>query len=140
MRPLPSSEAANAVARLRDSPRPRRLLIVEDDADLTPMISRLARSVCPGVVVDWAVDVDEAIANLERHAYDAVLADYFLRGYQQGIALQELCARSRGTFFAMMSGLPAAELRRQTGELRFPFLAKPFTNARCREFLAMALA
>jgi len=119
---------------------PARLLVVEDDLDLSIVFARVARSVLPGVLIDWTVEYEEALGFLRQNQYDAVIADYLLRGMYSGLALYPHCLiRQPRAAFAVMSAYPMTNVLATRGPRRCPFLRKPFTIAECRDFLTRML-
>jgi CheY-like chemotaxis protein len=100
-----------------------RILLVEDDPDVRPMMQHVLLSA--DYEVDVAVTVAEATARLERHAYDLVVADGRLPD-GTGIAVADR-AKALGvkTLVVTAYGLqfPAAELRRH------PYALKPVRAA-----------
>jgi DNA-binding NtrC family response regulator len=100
-----------------------RILLVEDDPDVRPLLEHvlaMARH-----AVDVAVTVAEACALLGARTYDLVLADGLLPD-GTGIAVAD-CAVALGTRALIITGhalqLPAADLRRHE------YLLKPVRPA-----------
>lgn len=108
-----------------------RMLVIEDDLQLLPLIARAAQGIDPDLVIDWAVDRDEARSAMLESQYDAVLADYLLPGSPSGFTVHRDCRRLQPhSRFAMMSSM----------DIPIPvgchgFLKKPFGIVGCREFL-----
>ncbi|RMG16638.1 MAG: sensor histidine kinase [Deltaproteobacteria bacterium] len=67
---------------------PTRVLLIDDDPDLPPLIEALLASI-PGArwVVEWVADPEEAAARLSRGGADVALLDVRLRGGASGLDL-----------------------------------------------------
>ena len=125
---LPPPKSIEIRPRLR-SPR---LLVIEDDPSIIPLLTRALIQLDPDIVLDWACNADEGRSALASCDYDAVLADFMLADSESGLALYEDCqALQPDACFAMMSALPI-----RLPERRFRFLRKPFDVDDCRRFLA----
>ena len=111
----------------------KRLLIVEDDTDMSLLLNRIARELDRDLVVRSVRSVHEATAMLEEETgFDLVLADFMLADSRNGWELRDLCAdRAPNSRFALMSSMP----------LDFPdfkqeaFLQKPFSPGEATDFL-----
>jgi DNA-binding NtrC family response regulator len=118
-----------------------RILVVEDDRELEPLVRRAAATLRPVARVDWCTSTEEAHALLEMRFYDAVLADWNLEGAHAGLALRVDCWQLQPqAVFAMTSSYPLSSYLHSVGRPGIPFLAKPFDVWGCREFLASLLA
>ena len=111
----------------------RRILLVEDDRDIWPVIRRIASQIDSEAIVDC---VPDAISAVERMSgddeYDVVLADFLLEGTRSGYWLEARCqALQPRARFVMMSAMPLAA----PGIDESAFLRKPFTANECRSFL-----
>lgn len=145
--PSPSTGFQRQTPRLTDSlPELLRLhgprmLVVEDDRDLEPLVRRAAESIRPCVSVDWCTSVEQARCLLRIAYYDVVLADYQLEGEQAGLALRRDCWELQPqAVFAMTSAYPLPDYLHSVGHPGCPFLAKPFDVWTCRRFVSSLLA
>ncbi|MEW5787952.1 MAG: response regulator transcription factor [Pseudomonadota bacterium] len=87
-------------------PAPRRILLVEDDADIAEILRlNLADE---GFVVDWAGDGESGLARLEAQSHDALILDLML----PGIDGLEVCRRVR----AMPRYTPIIIISARSGE------------------------
>lgn len=119
-RPHPSMSPAERL-------RPRRMLVVEDDRDLEPLVRRAMAALDPPVEVDWCSATPLAYGYLARGFYDLVLVDYLLEGSRAGITLRSACWELQPqAVFAMTSCYPLTEYLRSVGRPGTPFLPKPF--------------
>jgi CheY-like chemotaxis protein len=110
----------------------KRILIVEDDADVRRCIARFVYRL-GGEAVTVASGPD-AFQSFRPRQFDVVLTDVDLKEGMDGIAVaKELLAQEPGLRVVVMSGNPKNEALAQNAGLR-DFLAKPF------HFSALALA
>jgi DNA-binding NtrC family response regulator len=117
-----------------------RILVVEDDRELEPLVRRAASGLEPAARIDWCTSTEQAHTLLAIRFYDAVLADWRLEGARAGIALRAECWQLQPqAVFAMTSSYPLSSYLHSVGRPGIPFLAKPFDLWRCREFLASLL-
>ena len=125
-----------AASAVNDTPT-TKVLVVEDDPDLSVLIARVMREIDPLIKVRMASSVDEATLCLdEEGSFDLILADYMLADSRNGYELRELCLEKSPTSnFAMMSSMP----------LDFPdvpegsFLQKPFSPTEAMQFIERRL-
>jgi DNA-binding NtrC family response regulator len=119
----------------------RRILVVEDDRDLEPLVRRAAASLRPPASVDWCTSTEQAQTLLATRFYDAVLADWRLEGAHAGLELRADCWHLQPqAVFAMTSSYPLSSYLHSVGRPGIPFLAKPFDLWSCREFLSSLIA
>lgn len=123
--------------------RTRRILVVEDDTDLSTIVVRIAGALDSDIEVDWARSAEQAADLLRSTPYDLVLADHFLAGPVLGAKLVSECSRLYpDTTLAMMSALPLREFV-QLAERELPsnvqLLPKPFSAVDLRAFLHAVL-
>jgi DNA-binding NtrC family response regulator len=118
-----------------------RILVVEDDRELEPLVRRAAYMLRPVAQVDWCTSAEQARPLLESRFYDAVVADWCLEGADAGLALRAECWELQPqAVFAMTSSYPLSSYLHSVGRPGIPFLPKPFDVLRCREFLSSLLA
>jgi DNA-binding NtrC family response regulator len=118
-----------------------RILVVEDDRELEPLVRRAAGALRPVARVDWCTSTEQAHALLTTRFYDAVVADWRLEGANAGLALRIDCWELQPqAVFAMTSSYPLSSYLHSVGHPGIPFLAKPFDLWRCREFLSSLLS
>lgn len=118
-------------------PRPRlfppRLLVVEDDRELWPVLARVAWLANSDLQVDFTADTEAAVAKLEGDIrYDAVLADYLLDDHTGLWVKQSVASRQPWARVGIMSSFPVENA--VGGECAF--LPKPFSIRDCRSFLS----
>ena len=78
--------------------KPYRVLVLEDDMELSTVIERILRSIDSTIDLDWATSTEGAVARLEEllqdeHSspYDLIVADIFLHGKSTGIDFWRMC-------------------------------------------------
>ncbi len=110
----------------------RRILVVEDDPDLWPLLRRFSQQLDPTLEVDVCGSPPEARIRLAAQVrYDAVVSDFCLPrpgdGYGLRSSIESLQPWARfGMISALMGFRPPREI---------PYLPKPFTPAQYRVFL-----
>ncbi len=112
-----------------------RVLVVDDDPDLWPLITRAGRVLDVDLEIHFAASSHSAINRmLEPLRFDAVLVDDCLPRRGDGVSL---CAGVESlqpwAGVALMSGISRLE------NSDYAFLPKPFSPANCRSLLAKLL-
>jgi DNA-binding NtrC family response regulator len=106
----------------------KKLLVVEDDAQVRLLIERTIAQVDDGIRLDWAGTIEEALAKISLKSYLGVLSDIYLPGPKTGLDLWEAVHSEHPELpFVIMSSMDLGEYL-QAFETRQcpPFLAKPF--------------
>jgi DNA-binding response OmpR family regulator len=108
-------------------PSPRRLLIVDDDPSIHELV--LAMLASTSWQADSASSGEEALARLETHSYNLVLADILMPGMDGLALLGQLRARHPGLPVVMMTVKNTPEhvlgsLRREAAS----YIGKPFSR------------
>lgn len=126
-----------------------RILIVEDDLDLTVLIDHVIRSIDPTIVADWVTSAERAVALIYKRLrtrperpYDLIMTDVFLEGSSTGLDLWRLCAAHLPRVpLVLTSALPLTKLINSLGQTAAKplVLAKPFFPDDCRELLLKLL-
>lgn len=132
-----TTELFDVVLPLASAPDPTaRILVVDDDPELMPLIEASAMTMDARPTVDWCPTLGRAAVEMGRHRFDLVLADWRLGGGESGLELESLMTRFQPSArFAVMSAAPRSEIEAQFGEERWPFLPKPFTRIEGGAFL-----
>jgi len=116
---------------LQEQPRPLRVLLIEDDPDVAPLIYRGLRKLAPSLSIVWASDAPRAREMLWAKPFDVVIADYAIDGGGTGwTLLEEARAIDARVRCAVLSALPLG-----VGKLGTPFLRKPFDERELLTFL-----
>lgn len=120
----------------RAESRAERLLLIEDDPELSTVLVRIARRMCRSLEVDWVGEFSAAQDRIRQQPYDAILADLYLADGKRGHTLAQLHSdqRTEGCF-ALMSACPLDELLQVLPHSEIPILSKPFTTREYGEFV-----
>jgi len=122
---------------VRGVPLPRRLLVIEDDAELARLVERVVGNLETGWTVEIASTAEEARSLLASGHYAFVLVDYFLDQGQLGTDLLELIRSTQSTTgLAMMSSLELMKFIEVTSHERdLQILPKPFSPHQLAAFM-----
>lgn len=122
-------------------PAAPRILVVEDDVELSRLVRRAASMAASDIGVDVVHTSAEAKTALRRSSYDFVLLDNFLDADNRGIDLVEVVRKTQPRArVALMSAMDAAELAKLTEKDRsVQILPKPFSAGALRLLLHEAL-
>lgn len=71
-----------------------RVLLVDDDRTAVALARRVLAGSWPDAQVDEAASAVQAVALLRAHAYDAILADYYM-AWMDGIELLEIARKEQ---------------------------------------------
>jgi DNA-binding NtrC family response regulator len=107
------------------APRKQRLLIVDDESDLTELLSQILGS--EGYEIMTAADGDEAIGILGKESFDAVLLDIMMPHRNGFEVLKYITERHPATKTVMLTGytdLKSAVEAKQLGAAEF--ITKPY--------------
>jgi DNA-binding response OmpR family regulator len=94
-------------------PERRRVLIVDDDRNLTNLVSTLLRSY--GFEVVSAADGESALATLDSQAIDAVVLDLRMPGMDGRTVFKEMRARGHTTPVLIASAFGARPAQQELG-------------------------
>lgn len=117
-----------------------RVLIVEDDELLQKALVRIVRAVHPHAVTNVTDNAPEAIAHLDKFAYDYIVSDYDLKIGTGGDVLRHVRDHfpfyARGNRFILMTG----DIRPAVRGLEHPLtFEKPIEPRKLRELLTEGL-
>lgn len=125
----------------------RKILVVEDDLELTAVLDGVMKSIDPTMEADWVTSTEEALSLLRNPTgaprknggpYDLLLVDIFLEGSSTGLDLWKLCQQAYPEMpVVITSGLPIDKFFTTLGRdtIAPPFLAKPFQFGECKQLL-----
>lgn len=135
---IPAGETVVDGAGVRKPAPGKRVLVVDDEADVLDTIRRMLEA--EGQITDTAASGEEAIGKLKKGAYDAVICDVEM-GASKGFSVREamLEMNSPAGFIFTTGNLLNHELIVKLKETRIPFLPKPFTMAELYAALNEAL-
>lgn len=145
----PSDQRNVAVAREDRMPVPiptpapdfpvKRALIVEDDAELIPVMATALSEVYPHFEIDWVKSGEEAIRKTREGRYDIIFVDVFLSGEKNGIEVwQNLEKFAPSTPVVITSGMPIDSFLKAIGKESIvpPFIAKPLRVGELKQVIA----
>lgn len=117
---------------------PLRVLIVEAETQLAPVVQEGLAALDPGIEIDRAVSVNAAVDRLSAVGYDLIVSDEEIGGMRAGPFLRHLCERRFPTvpFMLLSSGAGEAERREEPDPT---LLHKPFSADELRERLVRLL-
>ncbi len=121
----------------------RKILVVEDDKDVTALLRMVLIDAVGDAHVDWATSFEESVKHLIQNSdlvqsspYDLIIADVFLEGNGIGLDLFKLINRTYTEVpFLIISSLPyelVLEALGQDKKDNFTFLPKPFQLTQCK--------
>lgn len=119
----------------------KRILLVEDDVDLTRLVRRAASMASSELGVDVAHTGENARERLRAAHYDFVLLDNFLDGQTRGVDLVDLVRKTQpGARIALMSAMDPNDLAQLAARKKgVQILPKPFSAGALRMLLHEAL-
>ena len=125
---MPGGGAAQEDASVKKPASGKKVLVVDDEADIVAMIKRMLET--EGQVVYTASSGTEAVAKLKDEKYDVVICDVEM-GASKGFMVREalLEMNSSAGFIFTTGNLLNPALLAKLKESRIPFLPKPFTTA-----------
>jgi DNA-binding response OmpR family regulator len=127
---------------------PPRILVLEDEASLRTILTRMLTQIDSRSEVDWAITAERAISLIENRAkagkpYDLIVADIRLPGEQSGLDLWFRCQIAfPELMFLFTSGMPVDQFLRSLGkdDICPPYLCKPFSVGECKQVIEGLLA
>ena len=121
--------------------QPKRVLVVDDEANVTLTLAAGLERLGDEYIVDTASNGDEALTKLKQTDYSLLITDYKMPG-MSGIDLAETVREtSPDTQLMLMTAYGSAALRDAAEHLGVDaFIDKPFTMAQIREMVANAMA
>ncbi|HBH04531.1 MAG TPA: hypothetical protein DDZ42_21900, partial [Candidatus Rokubacteria bacterium] len=129
---------ASPGGRAVSQPRPGRVLVVDDEANITDAVRRALERV--GYAVDVAADPDEAWARLERTVPDVVICDVRLHeadGLDVLARIRELYPEIAVIMMTGYASIESAVTSIKAGAV--DYLAKPFNPGQLRHVVAKAI-
>ena len=110
------------------------ILLVEDDAGVAAIATDLLRGM--GLTVTAAETGAEALALLEKQAFDVMLSDIVMPGGMTGIELARICAgRWPAMSIMLTSGYAGDDVDLALADAPWPLLRKPYSSEQLREAL-----
>lgn len=122
----------------------RKILVVEDDKDVTALLRMVLMDIVADAHVNWATSFEDSVKHLIQNSdivqsipYDLIIADIFLEGNGIGLDLFKLINRTYSEVpFLIISSLPYEMVLESLGQEKkdyFTFLPKPFQLSQCKD-------
>lgn len=129
----------------------RRILVVEDDAEMKTLLEKLIFEIIPEAEICWATGLEQAFTKLIQKAtimdpkpYELIIADIFLKGSGTGLDLWRVLHATYPLIpFLVISSLSESNVVAAVGEIEkknLLFLKKPFSVNECKHKIKNILA
>lgn len=124
--------------------QPKKILVVEDDKNMTVLLGRALLEASSDVEIQWAASLEQAFTHLIQNAdinqkipYDLIIADIFLEGKGTGLDLFKVMSRTHPKVpFLVISSLSTgqvSEILEADKKENVMYLQKPFLFKACKE-------
>lgn len=122
--------------------QPKKILVVEDDKNMTVLLGRALLDASNDIEIQWAASLEQAFTHLIQNAdinqkvpYDLIIADIFLEGKGTGLDLFKVLSRTHPHIpFLVISSVDPAQVKDTLmGKENVSYLRKPFLFSDCRE-------
>lgn len=125
--------------------QPKRILVIEDDKNMTVLLGRALLDMNSDIEIHWAVSLEQAVKQLiqntdieQKQPYDLVIADIFLEGNGTGLDFFKLMNETYPQIpFLVISSLAFDQvldaLEGETDGGRLTYLRKPFLYNQCKD-------
>lgn len=121
--------------------QPKRILIVDDEPNVTLVLSRSLRKLGDNYHVETAQSGHEALTKLEDGSYELVITDYKMpkmSGLDLAIAVRDLAPQTQ---VVLMTAHGTGALRTMAGDMELDgYIDKPFTMDQIREIVEAAVS
>jgi CheY-like chemotaxis protein len=121
--------------------QPKRILIVDDEPNVTLVLSRSLRKLGDNYHVETAQSGHEALTMLEAESYALVITDYKMpkmSGLDLAIAVREVAPQTQ---VVLMTAHGTGALRNMAGDMELDgYIDKPFTMDQIREIVEAAVS
>ncbi len=114
-----------------------RVLVVEDDLWMQPLIYGAVKSAIPNACIDWVESAEDATRKTRYTKYSIVIADIYLKPNQgTGIDLWNICRDECPEIpILLMSSIPVDTFLKKMGLYDPYYLPKPFSLVQCKEII-----
>ncbi len=120
---------------------PKKVLLVEDDLDLSAVLNRVIFSIDPAIILDWCTSAEEAV-QIVGSDYDLIIADVYLDGEKSGLELWRICQKKNVNAKIIFTSATNREKVFQHSpiiERSCLFIQKPFAIEDCRALIVQTL-
>lgn len=125
-------------------PQPKKILVVEDDKNMTILLGKAILDTISDAEIDWAASLEKAVTQLikstdinQKTPYDLIIADILLEGNGTGLDLVKVI---NGIYpkipFLVISSLAyekVGEILAKEKKENLTYLRKPFLFSQCKE-------
>ncbi len=119
----------------------KRVLIVEDEVNVSLLMKESLADLGPGYDVDTAMSGEEALRKFERNGWDLVVTDYRMPGISGLQLIETLKSRFPSTLSILITAYGTEEVKQAAQQLQvFKYMTKPFPLADLKRVITDALA
>lgn len=124
--------------------RPKKILVVEDDKNMTVLLGKALLATTSDAEISWAVSLEQAFTQIiqntdinQKTPYDLVIADIFLEGAGTGLDFLKVINHTFPKIpFLVISSLSHDEVKKavaREAKENLTYLQKPFQFGQCTE-------
>ncbi len=118
----------------------KRVLIVEDEVNVSLLMKESLADLGPDYDVDTAMSGEEALRKFERNGWDLVVTDYRMPGISGLQLIETLKKRSPSTLSILITAYGTEEVEQAAQQLKvFRYMTKPFPLADLKRVISDAL-
>lgn len=118
----------------------KRVLIVEDEVNVSLLMKESLADLGPDYDVDTAMSGEEALGKFERNGWDLVVTDYRMPGISGLQLIETLKKRSPSTLSILITAYGTEEVEQAAEQLHvFKYMTKPFPLADLKRVIRDAL-
>ncbi len=121
--------------------KPKRVLIVEDEVNVSLLMKESLADLGSDYEVDTAMSGEEALRKFERIGWDLVVTDYRMPGISGLQLIQTLKSKAPATLSVLITAYGTEEVEQAAQRLKvFKYMTKPFPLADLKRVIKDALA
>jgi small GTP-binding protein len=118
----------------------KRVLIVEDEVNVSLLMKESLTDLGPDYAVDTAMSGEEALRKFDRNGWDLVVTDYRMPGISGLQLIETLKNRSPSTLSILITAYGTEEVEQAAQQLKvFKYMTKPFPLADLKRVITDAL-
>lgn len=147
---LNNSPTSSVDAQTQKYLQPKKILVVEDDKNMTVLLGRALLGAASDVEIQWATSLEQAFTHLiqntdinQKIPYDLIIADIFLEGKGTGLDLFKVISHTHPNVpFLVISSLPSEHVEEALqGQKKdnVTYLKKPFLFSDCKRTIQQIL-
>jgi DNA-binding NtrC family response regulator len=138
------SEKSNEGHQQNKGLQPKKILVVEDDKNMTILLGKALLDASGDIEINWASSLEQAVTQLiqntdiaQKAPYDLIIADIFLEGNGTGLDLFKVINRTYPSIpFLVISSIPYEQVSEALADKKvenMTYLRKPFLFFQCKE-------